>query len=74
MAEAAHHFWFFPGGTMLDILEDLAQRRGLSNDEVVVALESFLSESFSKRHRQEIMVVVDHHLHVEAVAYAMEGV
>ena len=59
---------------MLDILEDLAQRHGLSSGEVVVALESFLSESFSKRHRREIMVVVDRHLHVEAAAYEMEVV
>lgn len=57
---------------MLDIFEDLAQRHGLSNGEVVVALESFLSESFSKRHRREVMVVVDRHLHVEAVAYEMD--
>ena len=59
---------------MIDILEELAQRHGLSSGEVVVALESFLSESFSKRHRREIMVVVDRHLHVEAVAYEMEVV
>ena len=59
---------------MIDILEDLAQRHGLSNDEVVAALEGYLSESFSKRHRREVMVVVDRHLHVEAVAYEMEGV
>ena len=64
---------FVPGGTMLDIFEELAQRHGLSNDEVVMVLESFLSEAFTKRHRWEIMVVVDRHLHVEAVAYEMEG-
>ena len=58
---------------MLDILEDLAHRHGLSSGEVVAVLESFLSELFSKRHRREIMVVVDRHLHVEAVAYEIES-
>lgn len=58
---------------MLDILEDLAQRHGLSSGEVVAALESFLSEAFTKWHRREIMVVVDRHLHVEAVAYEMDS-
>lgn len=58
---------------MIDIFEDLAEQHGLSNDEVVAALESFLSEAFTKRHRREIMVVVDHRLHVEAVAYEMES-
>lgn len=57
---------------MIDLLEDLAQLHGLSSGEVVVALESFLSKSFSKRHRREIMVVVDRHLHFEAVVYEMD--
>jgi hypothetical protein len=56
---------------MIDIFEDLAERHGLSKDEVVAALESVLSESFSTRDHQEIMVVVDHHLHAEALAYGM---
>lgn len=58
---------------MLDILEDLAQRHGLSSGEVVAALESFLSETFSARYHREIMVVVDRHLQFEAVAYEIAG-
>jgi len=41
----------------------------LAVDEVVAALESVLSESFSTRDHQEIMVVVDHHLHAEALVF-----
>jgi len=38
---------------MIDILEELAQRHGLSSGEVVAVLESFLSEAFTKRHRPQ---------------------
>ena len=57
---------------MIDILDDLGERHGLSNEEVVAALESVLSESFSKRYQREIMVVIDRHLHVEALTYEMD--
>jgi hypothetical protein len=58
---------------MIDIFEDLAEQHGLSNDEVVAALESFLSETFSNRHHGQIMVVIDRDLRVEAVAYERAG-
>jgi len=57
---------------MIDIIEALAERHGLSSGEVVAGLESFLSEAFTKWHRREIMVVVDRHLHVEALAHEIK--